>query len=62
MTSRQRRWQRKMAAEGRCVICGEKVIGKGKSPRCEKHAEANRVATRKWWTKKGRKKKKGGTG
>lgn len=38
--SRQREWQKRMAAEGRCIICGERAV---QAMYCEDHALARQV-------------------
>jgi hypothetical protein len=44
--SRQRRWQMKQAAAGKCIICGNPIC-KRSSRLCEKHRlQANVISTR----------------
>lgn len=43
--SRQRRWQKKMEAAGRCRVCGAQ--GVGQPPYCAKHLNANRERKRR---------------
>jgi hypothetical protein len=41
--SRQRRWQLRKVADGKCAICGKARTEKGTKDRCPKHAKLDRA-------------------
>lgn len=43
-TSRQREWQKRKKAEGKCVVCGK--IREHYAQHCDEHALAHRVLSR----------------
>ena len=48
--NKQQRYQRRMIADGRCLICGR--VRDNHTLRCQRCRDAKRVSDRAWWARK----------